>query len=153
VWRELALTKGFGTYHLSEETVRTLREVDQRAHGLRRVNNRFGEGASPRLRQTRGALDSLGIDSAQVLHHASKRISYACELFPGAIEELMGLCPSSTTKGNSVKTISDAWRRRWLIPRLRNPELQEKLEMLGPSSVRAELSMPNEEGQWELALG
>ena len=130
-----------------------LREVDQRTHGARRVNNRFGEGSSPRLRQTRGALDSLGIVSARVLHHASKRISYACELFPGAIDELLGLRPPSGPMGSSLKAISDVWRRRWLVPRLQNPGLQDKLALLGPNSVRAELSVPDEEGQYQLALG
>jgi hypothetical protein len=80
-WRELRRTMGWGTYHLSAETIRTLRLVSERAHGARRVNNRFGEGASPRLRQTREGLEALDIDTSQIMHHATPRIFYGCELY------------------------------------------------------------------------
>src|ERR1700693_4434363 len=66
-WRELAQTAGYGTVHLGTTTVRALREYSERSHRARRINHRFGEGASPRLRQIREAMDALGIDSGSVL--------------------------------------------------------------------------------------
>ncbi len=68
-WQELAQTAGYGTIYLGATTVRVLREFSERSYGGRRINHRFGEGASPRLRQIREAMDALGIDSASVLHH------------------------------------------------------------------------------------
>jgi hypothetical protein len=59
-WRELAQT-AYGTIHLGTTTVRVLREYSERIHRARRINHRFGEGASPRLRQIREAMDALGI--------------------------------------------------------------------------------------------
>jgi hypothetical protein len=44
-----------------------LREYSERSHRSRRINHRFGEGASPRLRRIREAMDALGIDSTSVL--------------------------------------------------------------------------------------
>ena len=77
-WRELAKTAGYGTVHLGPTTVRVLREVSERMYRARRINNRFGEGASPRLRQIREAVEALGIDAVHVLHHATPRIFYGC---------------------------------------------------------------------------
>jgi hypothetical protein len=70
-WRELARTAGYGTVHLGSTTSRVLREVSERMYRARRVNNRFDEGASPRLRQVREAVEALGIDSSAVLNHAT----------------------------------------------------------------------------------
>ena len=52
---ETARTSGYGTVHLGTATVEALRELSAVTHGARRVNNRFGEGSSPRLRQIREA--------------------------------------------------------------------------------------------------
>ena len=44
---------GGGTLHLGGETAQALRSMALARHDARRVNNRFGEGTSPRLRQIR----------------------------------------------------------------------------------------------------
>jgi hypothetical protein len=126
-WRELAKTAGYGTVHLSGTTVRVLRQVSERAHGARRINNRFGEGASPRLRQIREAVENLGIDSNAVLHHATPRIFYGCELHPRAIDELAGMYPPSESRGHPVSLLAALWRQRWLIGRIRNTEVLNKV--------------------------
>ncbi len=126
-WRELATTAGYGTVHLSGRTVRVLREVAERAHKARRINNRFGEGASPRLRQVREAMDVLGIDSSSVLHHATPRIFYGCELHDRAREELLGLRPISENKGEPSAVIAGIWRQRWLAKRIKNADILSKV--------------------------
>jgi hypothetical protein len=151
-WSELRRTMGWGTYHLSPETIRTLRLVSERAHGARRVNNRFGEGASPRLRQTRDGLAALGIDTPQILHHATPRIFYGCELYPGAIEELVGLRDPSEVKSPTAEAIAAGWRRRWLVRRIQQPGVLERLGRLGPESLRSELLVPDQDGQLSLVL-
>ena len=47
--------------HLGNITVDALRELSAATYDARRVNNRFGEGASPRLRQIREGLEALGL--------------------------------------------------------------------------------------------
>lgn len=122
-WQELAKTAGYGTVHLSATTVRVLREVSERNYGARRINNRFGEGASPRLRQIREAVETLGIDANSVLHHATPRIFYGCELHPGSIDELIGLYPSTENRGTPASVIASLWRLRWLAKRIQNEKV------------------------------
>lgn len=122
-WQELAKTAGYGTVHLAPATVRVLREVSERAHRARRVNNRFGEGASPRLRQIREAVETLGIEANTVLHHATPRIFYGCEMHPGAIDELIGLNPGTEAQSQPARVISGLWRQRWLAKRIQSSDV------------------------------
>jgi hypothetical protein len=149
-WTDIgrSLTGGYGTLHLSQETVQALRTMGERRHVARRVNNRFGEGTSPRLRQVREGLDALGVESDQVLHHATPRIFYGCELEKGARQSLLQTTSSAPRKAASVKAIAEAWRRRWLLGRIDNAEvdLAERMHGLGPASVQA-IFRPNEDGQ------
>jgi hypothetical protein len=151
-WQELKRTMGWGTYHLSPDTARTLRQVSERAHGARRVNNRFGEGASPRLRQTRDGLGALGIDATQILHHATPRIFYGCELHEHAIAELMGLRDAKEEPIPSIDAIATGWRRRWLVRRIQQPCILEQLEWLGPDTVKSDLTIADQEGQLSLPV-
>ncbi len=139
-WKPIgsSLTGGYGTLHLGADTAQALRSIAQSRHFSRRVNNRFGEGASPRLRQIREGLDALGLDSDTILHHATPRLFYACELGSGARDALLGLSEASVC-GESVSAIGDAWRRRWLDGRSRRTKSLENLQRLGPSSVQASL--------------
>lgn len=122
-WQELAKTAGFGTVHLGPTTVRVLREFSERIYRARRVNHRFGEGASPRLRQIREAVEALGIDAGAVLHHATPRIFYGCEMHPGAINELIGLNPGTESRSAPANVIASLWRQRWLAKRIQNDEV------------------------------
>lgn len=131
-------TGGFGTLHLGQDTAHALGQMAQDLHTSRRVNNRFGEGTSPRLRQIREGLDALGIASDSVLHHATPRLFYVCELGTGAKDSLMGLA-SGDTQPAPADAISTAWRRRWLGGRVRRQETIAALQMLGPKSVQRSL--------------
>jgi hypothetical protein len=127
VWRELAQTAGYGSVHLQATTIQVLRELSDREHGARRINHRFGEGASPRLRQIREAMEALGIDSSSVLHHATPRMFYGCELHLGAREELLGFSPMTESRGHRASVIANLWRERWLAGRIRNPQVMERV--------------------------
>jgi hypothetical protein len=109
--------------HLGPTTVRVLREVSERMYRARRINHRFGEGASPRLRQIREAVEALGIDASSVLHHATPRVFYGCELHPGAINELIGLYPATENRGHPASLIASLWRQRWLAKRIQNEDV------------------------------
>lgn len=131
-----SLTGGFGTMHLGSETAHALRSMAFARHDARRVNNRFGEGTSPRLRQIREGLDALGLQSDQILHHATPRIFYGCELVPKARSNLVGL-DQSDQRASSASDIAAAWRQRWLGNRILREETLVELSRLGPTSVLA----------------
>lgn len=138
-WKEQATTAGYGSVHLGSTTVRVLREISQKTHRARRVNHRFGEGSSPRLRQIREAVEALGIRSDAVLNHATPRILYTCELHPGAIDELLGINPLQEVRGPSVAAIAVAWRSRWLSRRVERSETLALLSTLGASAIKSNL--------------
>lgn len=144
VWKELDRTAGFGTVHLSQETVRLLRTLSEVEHGARRINNRFGEGTSPRLRQVREGLEVLGIESDEVLHHATPRLFYACELDPDARARLMGIKSSAPSPAPTLPAIAEGWRRRWLVARARRPEVLEQLAQTNSSTVGGALAAPGD---------
>jgi hypothetical protein len=110
----------------------------QSLHTSRRINNRFGEGTSPRLRQIREGLDALGIDSDSILHHNTPRLFYACELGSGSRDSLMGM-EGEEFQASPASTIASAWRRRWLDGRAKRPETRETLRALGPATVQRSL--------------
>ena len=131
-------TGGFGTLHLGADTANALRQMAQTLHTSRRVNNRFGEGTSPRMRQIREGLDALGIASDTVLHHATPRLFFACELGTDARMALMGMA-SEQAEPATAATIASAWRRRWLDGRAQRDETLAAISTLGPNSVRDSL--------------
>lgn len=141
-----SLTSGFGTLHLGGETAQALRSMALVRHDARRVNNRFGEGTSPRLRQIREGLGALGLKSDAILHHATPRIFYGCELNPGGRAALLGLGTPDTTSPTS-EVIAEAWRNRWLNTRVLRQETLDELAQLGPDSVRANLHVDSEKEQ------
>jgi hypothetical protein len=112
-----------GRFHLSNDTVRLLRTLSEQEHKARRINNRFGEGTSPRLRQVREGLEVLGIASDDVLNHATPRLFYACELDPDARLRLMGLKKGAPPPAPGLSAIAEGWRRRWLLARVRRPDV------------------------------
>lgn len=131
-------TGGFGTLHLGPDTAHALRQMAQSVHTSRRINNRFGEGTSPRLRQIREGLDALGIDSDAILHHNTPRLFYACELGSGSRDSLMGM-ESKEFHASPVSAIAAAWRRRWLDARAKRPETLSALRALGPATIQRSL--------------
>lgn len=145
-----SLTGGFGTLHLGSETAHALRSMALARHDARRVNNRFGEGTSPRLRQIREGLDALGLKSDAILHHATPRIFYGCELSPGSHAALLGL-GTANTAAPSCSDIAAAWRCRWLSSRIRRDETLTEVAKLGVTSVRASLHA-DPDGQFLLPI-
>lgn len=145
-----SLTEGFGTHHLGRETAHALRNMAFARHDARRVNNRFGEGTSPRLRQIREGLDALGIKSDAILNHATPRIFYGCELNPGARQALIGLNRTPVAPPTCA-VIATAWRRRWLVKRAARDETLTAMRGLGPTSVRASLHA-DADGQFLLPI-
>jgi hypothetical protein len=152
-WKRLeGATAGFGTVHLSSDTVQSLRQFSERSFGGRRVNNRFGEGTSPRLRQIREGLDALGIESNDVLNHATPRLFYACELHEGAREQLIGFGSARSKRLADVDAIANAWRRRWLFNRIQSDDVLAQVALQNGATVRADLQPADLDGQFLLSI-
>jgi hypothetical protein len=137
-WEDLELTEGYGTAHLTEETVRTLRELSVAHRGGRNVNNVFGEGASPRLRQVREALEDLGVDPDGILRHETPRRVYAVELFDGA-RECLNLNKPANSRPPGFDALSEAWTNRWLAARVLRTDVIERVRQQGRVSLKREL--------------
>jgi hypothetical protein len=152
-WKKLEeTTAGYGTVHLGSETVQRLREFSEDAYGARRINNRFGEGTSPRLRQIREGLDALGIESDDVLNHATPRLFYACALNEDAKEQLIGLQTKAPRKQASAETIAEAWRQRWLYSRIQSDEALGQVAERSGETIRSDLLPADENGQLVLVF-
>jgi hypothetical protein len=89
-FERLGRTAGFGSYHFSRETMRALEELGAQRRRGREVNSIFGEGVNPKLRKVRGALDSVGLPSEQLLQHGSPRLIYAVPLAANFRDILVG---------------------------------------------------------------
>ena len=51
-----------------------------------------------------------------------------------------------------MAAISAAWRRRWLVGRVQQPGILERVTRLGAEAVRSELLVPDQNGQLSFAL-
>lgn len=144
-WIPLGTTVGFGTAHLGRPTLEALRELSRGTHGARRINNVFGEGSSPRMRQTREGLEALGVEPNEVMNHAMPRLVYGCELVPLARERLVGLPSTDEDSASDLDAIAAAWRKRWLLRRITRPGILDRVIQLGPATIKDQLVAPSEE--------
>ena len=140
-YQKLGLTEGFGTFHLSQETLALLELLIDASDG--RVVSVFGEGPSPLLRKIREALSLAGLPSHTILNHKSRRIIYGIPLAENFREVLTGLeqQPIYTQERNSstltsigcTGKIAEYWRIRWFTNRIKNPRvLEEVVRHTGP---------------------
>lgn len=139
-WEDLGLTEGFGTVHLGDDAVRALRAVAVAHAGNRNVNNVFGEGQSPRLRQVREGLEALGLQPDSFLRHQAPRRVYGLELTTGARDALR-LNKSLEPAALRASDIAAAWRERWLRLRITNDSVLQRVATRGPETVRQELAV------------
>jgi hypothetical protein len=96
-YKKLGKTNSYGVVQFAPDTTFALQSLARlQTTGSRRVNNLFGEGASPKLRTTRDGLDALGLPSENFLRHHAPRLIYAAPICRNFSELAMGLtCPSS----------------------------------------------------------
>lgn len=139
-WEHIGFTEGFGTVHMTRPTIEAIRELAITANGMRNVNNQFGEGTSPLMRQLREGLTVLGFEPNDVLQHSNRRIAYMLELYGGAYADLC-LDSDHHTEGPSTEAVAEAWRERWLRMRVKNDEILDRVASVGPQAVMAELGI------------
>lgn len=115
-WVEVGTTVGQGTAQFSGDTIAMLRAASIKRSGGRRVNNVFGEGQSPLLRQVREAFSALGM-AEDLLSHGSPRRVYCLDLFPSARDALV-LNQHHNVNLPAFESIASAWIDRWLVSRI-----------------------------------
>lgn len=131
-YRKVARTESFGTVQFAPDTVHALNDVARNSDSNRReVNNLFGEGTSPKLRQIRTGLEALGLDANSFLRHNSRRIIYGVPLCANTDDIVLRmstrpryLLPPSE-RGTAV--LVAYWRDRWLAGRITRPDVLEAI--------------------------
>lgn len=131
-FEELGRSEAFGTSHYSEETVDALVDLVQQSEE-QRVNSIFGEGASPKLRKVRQALDLLNLPSDLLLRHYRPRVLYGVSLIRNLEDYLIGLARRPDyiiplNEGSAATAqIGAWWRERWLRNRITSDEVLEEV--------------------------
>lgn len=132
-YKELGFSEGFGSFHFSSNTTKLADAVQGREKGRTRVNSIFGEGSNPLIRKLRNAMEFLHLESDPILNHRNKRVVYGIALADNFGDVLLGLAekpqyiiPMVKPKLRSEQ-IGKYWIKRWLINRLNNDEVMDKV--------------------------
>jgi hypothetical protein len=141
-FEHIGRTEGFGSTVLTTETTEFLRKLTIEAEGMKRVNNIFGEGISPKLRMTRDGLALIGIPQDLVLRHNCPRLVYGVKLAKNAFEYLRGeddepayvFHPSKSEAG--TRAIIHHWIQRWFAGRVKREESLCKVEAFNPEILK-----------------
>ena len=135
IWKQIGMTIGFGTMHISKATTLSLTEAT--SDGYNRINHVFGEGASPKMRlltmSIRELLESTNEDSKDFSKHAMSRIVYGACLAKNTKDYLLGRDkkPVYYTDMNNyqdeTQKIIDFWTQRWLGSRLNYDPIYQRI--------------------------
>jgi hypothetical protein len=132
-YEKLGYSWGYGTYHFSRETISLANTLVGRRQDGRVVNSIFGEGVNPLMRKMREALEEIGLKSDSALLHGNGRVTYGIVLARNFKQVLLGFDkrPSYILPQTEVRLrtglIAAHWRRRWLSPRARRPEVLDRV--------------------------
>ncbi len=135
VWfAPLGQSAGYGSFHLSMDTVAEIEALIAQSQKSRRVNSIFGEGVSPRLRKVREGLDLVGLPADRLLQHGSPRIVYAIALATNFRDVLLGrtrrakyILPQTSPRETTERIIG-FWVRRWLSGRVEKDDVLKEVE-------------------------
>lgn len=121
LYQPIGQTKGFGTLHLSEETILLMIKL-LKSKGIE-IGHKFGDGPSWVMRVIRTAGDLLGFDSDFLLRHSFKRNIYFIPLSKEHKKFLNGETKQPIFTNYSKKELVDYWKGRWLGKRKTNVEV------------------------------
>lgn len=118
LYNPIGETKGFGTLHLTEETISLMRKLlDER--GIN-IGYNFGDGPCWRMRIIRLIGDILNFNSNLLLNHSFKRKIYYISLAKNSVEFLKGLERKPDYYDYPMKDLVNFWKERWLDNRKNN---------------------------------
>ena len=125
-------TKGFGTLHLSGETINAMISLIK-SKGLS-VNYKFGDGPSWVMRVIRSACEILGFDSDFLLKHSFKRNIYFVPLAKNYKDVLNGKSKKPVYTNYKTSELVEFWKKRWFEKRKLNPEVLIKVLEFSPEN-------------------
>ncbi|OIO15472.1 MAG: hypothetical protein AUJ54_12760 [Ignavibacteria bacterium CG1_02_37_35] len=121
LYQPIGQTKGFGTLHLSEETIQLMIKF-LKSKGVE-VGHKFGDGPNWAMRVIRSAGDLLGFDSNFLLKHSFKRNIYFIPLSMDFKKFLNGETKQPHFNNYGKKELVEYWKKRWLENRKRNVDV------------------------------
>jgi len=152
-YRSIGLSEGFGSFHISQETLGLITTLIGRSKEARKVNSIFGEGVNPLMRKIREGLELLGLPSDVLMNHGNKRVVYGVALAKNFRDVLVGFSDSAhyiaplTREKLRTEMLSDFWRRRWLLHRLEKPDILDEVSkhaVVYPVKHGAQVVLPEE---------
>ncbi|MDB2528047.1 DUF4338 domain-containing protein [Alphaproteobacteria bacterium] len=149
-WLRLGNTIGEGTFQFSNLTNSVLQKYMKNLRGYRQVNNVFGEGTSPKMRNLRTAIGTLGFNSEEVMTHKQERLFLASQLNPKSKQRLMNKHLKNATKRSKFRDISNAWIDQWVKNRVNKDGLLEKISSENFERLASSLRPASYDGQYKL---
>ena len=152
-YRSIGLSEGFGSVHISQETLGLMATLIGRSKDARKVNSIFGEGVNPLMRKIREGLELLGLPSDVLMNHGNKRVVYGVSLAKNFRDVLLGLTDYAhyniplTRDGLRTEMLADFWRRRWLLNRLEKPGILDDVSKhtgVYPITHGAQVALPDD---------
>ncbi len=119
-------TKGYGTLHLSDETINAMLELLKSKNIL--INNNFGDGPSWIMRVIRTAGDLLDFDSNFLLRHSFKRKIYYLSHAKNSVEYLNNLSSKIVYNNYSLNQLVVYWKKRWFNNRKLNSRVENDVK-------------------------
>jgi Druantia protein DruA len=153
-YHPIGLSEGFGSFHISQETLGLIATLIGRSKEARKVNSIFGEGVNPLMRKIREGLELLGLPSDVLLNHGNKRVVYGVALAENFRDVLLGFSDSPnynmprTRGGQRTELLAEFWRRRWLLNRLEKPGILDEVAkhtVVYPIRHGAQVTLPDDE--------
>jgi len=132
LYKPIGETKGFGTLHLSEETIEKMQEYLKSKKVF--VTNKFGDGPSWTMRVIHRAGEMLGFDPDVLLKHSFKRHIYFVPLGKNWKDFLNDKSKSPDFYNYSKKELVDFWKTRWLENRRKNLDVVTNVLDFSPSN-------------------
>jgi len=118
LYKPIGETKGFGTLHLSEETIEKMQEYLKSKKIF--VTNKFGDGPSWTMRVIHKAGEMLGFDPDVLLKHSFKRSIYFVPLGQNWKAFFNDESKRPLFYNYSKDELVNFWKERWLDNRRRN---------------------------------
>lgn len=134
LYKPIGQTKGFGTLHLSDETIQLMIKF-LKSKGIE-VGHKFGDGPSWVMRVIRSAGDLLGFDSDFLLKHSFRRNIYFIPLAKEYKAFLNGETRQPHFNNYSKNDLVEYWKKRWFENRKRNADIIEKVLEFEPDGFK-----------------
>lgn len=130
LYEPIGHTKGFGTLHLSKETIQEMVRLLKMHNKV--ISHSFGDGPSWVMRIIRVSGDLLGFDPKILLNHSFKRGIYFAPLAKNYKEILNNQEKKIEYYNYSSNELTNFWKDRWLKNRKKNLSIISEIYNFNP---------------------